>query len=55
MKKTIDYWEVKVTFNIRKGSYQAKNIKQLKENVLDGIGKNDMCCIEAEDIKIEVK
>jgi len=55
MKKEIECWEVKVTFNVRKGSYSAKDIKELKKNVREGIGKNDMECIEAEDIRVEVK
>ncbi len=55
MMKKIEFWEVKVMFNVRKGSYSAKDIKELKKNVLEGIGKNDMSCIEAEDVEIGVK
>lgn len=55
MEKKIECWEVKVTFNVRKGSYSAKTKKELEGNVREGIGCNDMECIEAEDIKVEVK
>jgi hypothetical protein len=54
MEKTIDCYEVTVTFNVRKGSHEAHTLAQLKKNVRSGIGFNDMECIEAEDIKIKI-
>lgn len=55
MKKTLEFWTVTVTFNIRKGSYEAETKNQLRKNILYGIGKNDMENIEAEDIMIKIK
>lgn len=55
IKKQIEYWEVEVTFNVREGSYSAKTKKELEKNIRDGIGCNDMECIEAEDVRIKIK
>jgi len=54
-KKIIEFWDVNVKFVVRKNSYSAKTLKELKQNVTNGIGKNDMECIEAENIIIEIK
>ena len=54
-KKIIEFWDVNVKFVVRKNSYSAKTLKALKQNVTNGIGKNDMECIEAENIMIEIK
>ena len=55
IKKEVDYFEVKIKFNVRKGSYEAESKKQLKQNILSGIGKNEMNCIEVEDIEVDIK
>lgn len=55
MKKQIDCWEVEIKFLVRKGSHQAETKEKLRKNVLDGIGCNDMNCIEAEDIEVKLK
>ena len=55
IKKEAEYWEIKIMFNVRKGSYEAESKKQLKQNILSGIGKNEMNCIEAEDIEVDIK
>lgn len=55
MKKQIEFYEVEIKFIVRKGSYSAKNINELRKNIENGIGKNDMECIEAEDIEIKIK
>jgi len=55
IKKEAEYWEIEIKFNVRKGSYEAESKKQLKKNILNGIGKNEMNCIEAEDIKVKIK
>ncbi len=54
-KKTIEFWDVNVKFIVRKNSYSAKTLEELKDNVRNGIGKNDMECIEAENITVEIK
>ena len=54
-KKIIEFWDVNVKFVVRKNSYSAKTLKELKQNVTNGIGKDDMECIEAENIIIEIK
>lgn len=54
-KKEIVMWDVQITFKVRKGSYQAETKKQLGDNILNGIGKNEMNCIDAEDIEVEIK
>ncbi len=54
MEKNIEFWEVEVKFNVRKESNSAKTIQELERNVIEGIGKNDMNCIEAEDLEIKV-
>jgi len=41
--------------NVRKGSHSAKDRKQLEQCILDGIGANDMHCIEAEDVDVRIK
>ncbi len=55
MKKEIDCWEITVTFNVRKKSHGAYSKKELLENVREGIGKNEMNCIDAEDIEVKIK
>ncbi len=55
VKKEIECWEVEVKFLVRKGSHQADTKRLLEENVLHGIGKNEMNCIDAEDIVVKVK
>lgn len=54
-KKEIEMWDVEIKFKVRKGSYSAKTKKQLQKNVEDGIGCNDMECIEAEDVEVKIK
>ena len=54
-KKEIEMWDVEIKFRVRKGSYEAKTKKQLAQNVLEGIGKNDMNCIEVEEMEVKVK
>jgi len=53
--KEIEMWDVEIKFKVRKGSYSAKTKKELEKNVRDGIGCNDMECIEAEEIKVKIK
>jgi hypothetical protein len=55
MKKAIEFWEVKVRFLVRKGSHAAATKRELIQNVRNGIGANDMNCIDAEDLSVEVK
>lgn len=55
IKKEVNYFEVNVKFLVREGSHEAETKTELKKNILGGIGKNEMNCIEAEDIKIEIK
>lgn len=55
MKKQVEFWEVTVTFLVRKGSHSAESRKQLLVNVEGGIGQNEMNCIEAEEVKVSVK
>ena len=55
IKKESKYWEVEIKFLVREGSHEAESKKQLEKNILDGIGKNEMNCIEAEDIKVKIK
>ena len=54
-KKEIVMWDVEIKFKVRKGSYEANTIRELKENIENGIGKDDMNCIEAEDIEVKIK
>jgi hypothetical protein len=54
-KKEIDFFEVAIKFLVRKGSYSAKNKQQLKQNIISGLGCNDMNCIEVEDVKVRIK
>ncbi len=54
MEKKIEFWEVEVKFNVRKGSHSAKTEKELERNVIEGIGKDDMNGVEAEDLTIKV-
>ena len=55
VKKEIDFFEVEVKFLVRKGSHKAESKQKLKEIISNGIGKNEMECIDAEDIKINIK
>ncbi|MHA1737893.1 MAG: hypothetical protein ACTSWD_04850 [Candidatus Heimdallarchaeota archaeon] len=54
-KKEIQMWDVTVTFRVRKDSHEAHTKKELKENVCNGIGKNEMNCIEAEEIEVKIE
>ncbi len=54
-KKEIDMFDVEIKFKVRKGSHYAKTKKELQENVEEGIGKNDMNCIDAEDVEVKIK
>jgi len=54
IKEAIDFHEVEIRFLVRKGSYNAKTGKELRENVEAGIGGNDMGNIEAEDVEVKV-
>ena len=53
--KQIEFYEVSIKFLVRKDSYNAKDKSSLKELVENGIGGNDMDCIEAENIEVQVK
>ncbi len=48
-------WDVEIKFKVRKGSYSAKTKKQLEDNIRNGIGCNDMGCIEEEDVEVKIK
>ena len=48
-------WDIEIKFRVRKGSHSANSKKELQENVANGIGCNDMNCIEAEDIEVNIK
>ena len=54
-KKEIEMWEVEVKFLVRKGSHEANTKKELMGNVENGIGRNEMNCIDAEDIEVKIK
>lgn len=54
-EKKIKMFDVEIKFRVRKGSYSARSIKELKNNIKNGIGQNDMNCIEAEDIEVKIK
>lgn len=54
-KKQIEMWDVEIRFRVRKGSYSAESKKELLRNITNGIGKNDMNCIEEEDLKVIIK
>jgi hypothetical protein len=49
-----EYWEVKITCLVEKG-YSAMNKQQLHSNIEDGMGGNEMGCIEVKDLKINIK
>ena len=53
-KKEIDMWDVEIKFRVRKESHEAFSKKQLLKNIENGIGCNDMNCIDAEDIEIKI-
>ncbi len=53
--KEIEMWDVEIKFRVRKGSYSAKTKKELLENIENGIGNNDMNCIEEEDVEVKIK
>lgn len=53
--KTIKMWDVEIKFRVRKGSYSAKTKKELLKNVKDGIGGNDMECINTEEVEVVIK
>jgi hypothetical protein len=54
-KKEIEMFDVEIKFMVRKGSHESHTPKELKENIVRGIGGNDMNCIEAEDITVKIK
>ncbi len=55
MKKQIDFWEIQIKFDIRKNSYNAKNINELRKNVFKGLQEESMNNIEQENINVEIK
>ncbi len=54
-KKEVEFWDVEIKLRVRKGSHQAKTKKELKHNIENGIGCNDMNCIEDEDVEVIIK
>ena len=54
-KKEISCWDIEIKFRVRKNSHGAYSLKELRENILNGIGRNDMNCIDAEDIEVKIK
>lgn len=54
-KKEIEMWDVEIKFKVRKGSHEVDNIRQLKENIINGIGGNEMNCIDVEDVEVKLK
>lgn len=51
----IKCWEVEIKFLVRKDSHGAFSKKELLENVKNGIGGNDMNCIDDEDLEVVIK
>ena len=48
-------FDVEIKFRVRKYSHEAETMKQLRENIFRGIGKNEMNCIEVEDLEIKIR
>lgn len=60
MKKEVEFYAVSVSFLVRHGAdelienEEGKAIEILAEIVRDGIGGNDMNCLDCEDVTVMV-
>lgn len=55
MDKLVSFWEVNISFVVRKGSHDAESKSRLLSCIKNGIGGSDMNCIDVEDLVISLR